>query len=285
MHKISINKLPRPRSQQPLAALMSALLMLGSLLLAGSCMSLGDIKFDNAPLMGMVYDTENLPCQGAAILLDGWEKGQTDVNGRFVLADVGRGKHTLTVKKPGLETLNLPFNFVDRKQIAYLKVISLKQLLEKTEESIADKKLDLAEGYIERAKAIDPVNPVLLYINALFFTKQEKYTEAAGLLEQLVTLGYKEAVIYLTLADIYQYRLQNFEKAALALDIYVKMRPQPETKTRLDNLVNTYGLAEVLKTKTLIAPNATPATPTPAPEQNNAVQEGQPVNTEPPPQY
>jgi tetratricopeptide (TPR) repeat protein len=212
---------------------------------------MGTVNFSTAPLLGMIYDSENLPCLAASVMIDGNERAQTDVNGRFVASEVSKGEHTITIVKKGFETLTIPFNFLDRKQILYLKVISLKQILAKIEENLAQKRMKEVEEYIVRANAIDEKNPVLMYITALFHSQNERNEEAVAQLEKLLELGYKEPVTYLTLADLYEYRLRNYEKAVLSLKTYIKLRPLPEIRERMEDIAHTYNLLHLLdNTKT-----------------------------------
>ena len=84
------------------------------LLLLHACLSTREQKqreFQQAPLFGMVYDYDQKPCPGAAILVDGQPRGQTDINGRFVVNDLARGEHRVGVRKPGFEEQDADFEF------------------------------------------------------------------------------------------------------------------------------------------------------------------------------
>ena len=54
---------------------------------------------------------------------------------------------------------------------------------------------------------------------------------------ELDKLGYKEAYIYIFLADIYQYNLDNKEAAKENLEKYLKLKNNPEAEKRL-NVIN-----------------------------------------------
>ena len=209
------------------------------LLLASSCVSYREQKlreFQVAPLFGMVYDYEQKPCQAAAILVDGEQRAQTDINGRFVLGDLSRGEHRIGVRKPGFEDLEVSVQFLNRDQILYLRVISLRQLLEQAENALGKKRLAETVALLARAERIDAGDPVELYLKALYLLETGAAREAAEVLESLVGSGHREAILYLSLADIYQHRLQDRPRAAAALRAYLELQNDPEVQARLEAL-------------------------------------------------
>ena len=81
-------------------------------------------EFETAPLFGMVYDQDNRPCPGARVTVDGEDGPRTDIDGRFIVQELARGEHVLTVSRAGYERLELVMDFIDRTQVLYLKVTS-----------------------------------------------------------------------------------------------------------------------------------------------------------------
>jgi hypothetical protein len=212
------------------------LLPLVLLLASASCVSNREQKlreFQEAPLFGMVYDHDQKPCPAAAVRVDGEERAQTDINGRFAVVDLSRGEHRIGVRKQGYEDLELSVQFLNRDQILYLRVISLRQLLEQAEAALEKKKLAETASLLARADKIDAGDPVGVYLKALYLLEKGAAAEAAEVLEGLARGGYREAILYLSLADIYQYRLRDLTRAAASLRTYLELQNDPDVRARL----------------------------------------------------
>jgi hypothetical protein len=204
-----------------------------------SCVSQREQKlreFQEAPLFGMVYDHDQKPCPAAAVRVDGEERAQTDINGRFVIVDLSRGEHWIGVRKQGYEDLELSVQFLNRDQILYLRVISLRQLLEQAETALEKKKLAETASLLVRAERIDAGDPIGAYLKALYLLEKGAAAEAAEVLEGLAKGGYREAILYLSLADIYQYRLGDLTRAVASLQGYLELQNDPDVRKRLEAL-------------------------------------------------
>jgi len=214
--------------------------LLALLLLAlGSCVSQREARvtsFRTAPLFGMVYDHDQRAVPGALVLVDGEEGPRSDINGRFVLRSLARGEHVIEVRKDGYEGMRAPIEFLSRTQALYLKVISLEQLLRKAEDELEARRFDEARELLERASAVNPVDPVLLYLSSLNYRERGEPGAAVEPLQQVLQLGYRQPVVYLTLADIYQFELEDPAAAALYLERYLRVRRDPEIEGRLQSL-------------------------------------------------
>jgi len=207
-------------------------------LLAG-CVSRAAVdiqRFDKAPLLGMVYDERNEPCAGARIHVDGKPGPSTDLSGRFVVADLRRGAHTIAVAKAGYERLEVEVDFFDKSQVLYLKVVSLGELLARLEEALAERRLADAGALVARAEAVSPAHTDVRYLKAVSLLKAGEAREAAALLEQLLADGERAPALYLTLADIYQYALNDREKAETTLAGYLRLQEDSEARTRYESL-------------------------------------------------
>ena len=209
------------------------------LLASASCVSQREQKlreFQKAPLFGMIYDHDQKPCPAAAVRVDGGERAQTDINGRFTIVDLARGEHRIEVRKQGYEDLEVGVQFLNRDQILYLRVISLRQLLEQAEAALEKKKLAETASLLARAEKIDAGDPVGVYLQALYLLETGAVAEASELLEGLAKAGYREAILYLSLADIYQYRLRDLARAAASLRAYLELQNDPDVRKRLEAL-------------------------------------------------
>ncbi len=187
-----------------------------SSLLVGSCLTQREKKlreFAEAPLTGMVYDHDQAPCPNALVVLDGTDGPHTDINGRFATDPITRGGHRVLVRKEGFEDLEVSFEFMNRNQVLYLRVISVDQLLRQAEASLEGKRLVEVERLLARAEAIDAANPVGRYLRALWHLARDEADAAVGILTELERAGYREPIVFLTLADVYQFRLARTAEA------------------------------------------------------------------------
>lgn len=193
-------------------------------------------EFASADFLGMVYDADNQACPGVRISLDGAAGPLSDVNGRFVLPNVSRGKHTIKATKEFYEEADFTIMFSNRTQVVYLKIFSLGQILAKAEEALANRKLSEADGFLTRASKIDNADPQLLFLRASLALKRETPSEAATLLQTIIDHHTAEPVVYLALADIYQYKLNDTARALAYLKKYAQLAENTEVQSRIKKL-------------------------------------------------
>lgn len=188
------------------------------------------------PLYGMVYDMDNQPVQNALVLRDGKEKAHTDVNGRFVLADLAFGVSSIELRKDGYESLAAVVEYFSPTQVLYVKMTSMNQLLSRAEASIAERRWEEAAALVERAKLVSPGNPAALYLEAVVRFRRGEPEAARDILEGLLGKEFNEPGIHLFLADILQYRLSDPAGAACRLRAFLRLRYDPEVERRLREL-------------------------------------------------
>jgi hypothetical protein len=207
-------------------------------LLAG-CSSLADkavTEFSVADLHGMIYDYHSQPCANVNIRIDNRKGPSSDINGRFVLKNLGKGTHHISFSKEGFEDVGFSFDFSNRTQVLYLKLFSMNQLLELAEKELENKKLGKAEEFLNRAGKIDATNAVLLYFKAVLALKRNQIDLAVKELNAILEQGIVEPVVFLTLADIYQYYIKNIPKAVYYLKQYVHQQENADVLERLKQL-------------------------------------------------
>lgn len=214
-------------------------LALVTVLLVGACLTQREKAmrvFTEAPLLGMVYDHDQAPCANALIVVDGTDGPHTDINGRFQTDPIARGEHRVAVRKAGYEELEVSLDFMDRNQVLYLRVVSVDQLLRQAEAALEGKRLGEADAILARAEAVEPGNPVASYLRALLHLEREEAEPAVRILAELERRGYREPIVYLTLADIHQFRLGEEAEAIAALEKYLALQGDPEAARRLAGL-------------------------------------------------
>lgn len=210
-----------------------------------SCESQPDIdmtSFDTAPLYGMIYDADNLPVPNAEIKIDNFSVVKSDNNGRFIINGLSRGSHIIEVTKKNFK-LHKPFHnpftydFLNREQLLYLKMISIEQLLAQAEKKINEKNWPEAMSDLDTAAKIDEENKILLYLRATVHFQKREYQNAVSYLNKLVELGATESAIFLTVADIYEYKLGNPVFAHAALHEYLQTNSDDSIMNRKNNLL------------------------------------------------
>jgi tetratricopeptide (TPR) repeat protein len=210
--------------------------LMASALLCASCATTEEktdgFSFESAALFGMVYDGDNQPCAGVRVSLDGVEGPITDIRGRFILPELPRGVHEVTARKVGYEDLSVSFAFLSRTDVLYLRMTSLAQLLAQAEQSLEARRWEEADAFLVRAERLDPADPVTMYLKAVRWYKLEKYAEAAGQLEAILTKGFKEPSVYLFLADLYERRLGDPARARSNLEAYLVIKWDADVEKR-----------------------------------------------------
>ena len=217
----------------------TAALIALSILLLASCATASNqdpFRFERAPLFGMIYDLDNKACAGISVTLDRTQNATSDIDGRFVLLALKPGPHTLSASGAGYETVELSFNFMSRRQVLYLKMVSFDQLLAQAQDALDRKKWKEAEALLQRAAAIRDSDTVLVYLRAILEYQQGDAARAAARLESLAVGGTTIPYVYLFLADLYEYSLGKPGLAAKALSTYLEQKDDPEARKRLDAL-------------------------------------------------
>ena len=97
-------------------------------------------------------------------------------------------------------------------------------------------RLQEADGYLRRAEALDADDPVGRYLRALYLVRTEDTDGAVRLLDRILAAGLDEPAVYLSLADIYQYRVGDRERAAGYLREYLARVNSPDVRARLEGL-------------------------------------------------
>lgn len=192
--------------------------------------------FTEAPLLGMVYDYDNRPCPEALIIIDDNEEVMSDINGRFIISALSRGNHSVTSKKEGYETLSFSFEFLNRTQVLYLRMISFHQLLIEIENTIEKREWDEVESLNKRAEEIKKDDPVQLYLKAVYLNEKGHPEDAVKILLGIIKDGFDEPVIYLTVGDIYQYKLDNTPEALKYIEKYLEFENDSEVRKRYEML-------------------------------------------------
>ena len=133
--------------------------------------------FETAPLIGIVYSSNNVPCSEAIIEISHISDSgaitkmkqeiTSDINGRFMIPEVIRGRNEIVINKKGFEEGRITFDFLDMTKVFYIQMKSLESLLDEAEEHLDKRELIAAEDCISRALSIDDRCIEALYLKAV----------------------------------------------------------------------------------------------------------------------
>lgn len=210
-------------------------------LLFFSCKSMEEkdpTEFQAAPLFGMIYDQSSTPVAGAEVILDGGKSFFSDINGRILLDEVSRGKHSIIIKKEGFEELEISFNFLNPGQILYSSLISLESILDKMESSLKEDKLSEAGIFNKRASLIKADDIRLSYLKVVCFIKTGDYKKALEEIDLLQTSHPNNPYLVMTRAKILFYGFGKKEEALSILTDFQTLNRKDE----LNELIKTFNM-------------------------------------------
>jgi predicted Zn-dependent protease len=126
----------------------------------------------------------------------------------------------------------VPFQFLSRTDVLYLRMVSLAQLLSEAERSLEARRWAAAESSLARAEKLDPGDPVMLYLKAVRSYKLQKYAEAAAQLEAILSKGFKDPSVFAFLADLYERHLGDPARARSFLAAYLAVKWDADMERR-----------------------------------------------------
>lgn len=172
------------------------------------------------PLMGMIYSAEGIPAEGAAVIMDGEQKAETDISGRFVIWRAAPGKHEITVKKKNFEELRTEIDFQSPSRILYASITPLRSIKKEIEDALQVGRLDKAGKLIERGFGISEDDCGLRFLKIIFLVRKGKYTEAFTDGENLLIIHPDSVPLILAEAQILAFGLGKPRQALDFLEKY-----------------------------------------------------------------
>jgi hypothetical protein len=163
----------------------AAALIMGVLL--SSCGTPPPGRFRRALLVGIVANSAGRPVAAAEVEIDGRRAVSTGVDGRFGIPNVRRGRHRIRVRSEGYEPATLELEFADRRQIAYIRLISRGALIDRAVDALAAGRLAQAGELLSRAAALqDPSTDAdVLLLEAVLRARQGSPAQALTRLSPL----------------------------------------------------------------------------------------------------
>ncbi len=175
------------------------------IVLITGCASLEDDNpghFEDAPLMGMIYDSESFPVSGALVVIDDDKSAQTDINGRVLFGAIPFGIHSVVIAKEGFEEVGTVLNFSNRDQVLYSTLVSLTNILNSLEAALKQGQLSDAASYLHRASKIDSGDIRYKYLNVVYLTKRGECKKVLDEIEILRKSYPDDPYIVMTCAEI-----------------------------------------------------------------------------------
>ncbi len=218
--------------------------------LVSSCKSVDDgafSQFSEAPLFGMIYDSESSPVVGALVVLDDEKSAKTDINGRVLFSAVSRGEHSIVITKEGFEEAKIELNFSNRDQVLYSTLISLQNILDNLESSMQISKMTEAKSFLERASGINSEDIRFRYLNVVYLTESREYTEALKEIGLLRETYPNDPYIIMTQAKILFYGLGKKEEALELLQDFLQSNNNEELEIlmeKMDSEINAEKITE-----------------------------------------
>lgn len=217
---------------------------LGILALAAAALFLGcatekpsGFSAKSALLRGMVYNENRMPVQDANVnwLVEGKtvRSARTDIHGRYLIPEVSFGPVTLQFAKGGYELLSWGFSFEKPTQVVYVQMANLNELLDDAASDIEKRNWSAAASYILRAQKMDPGNVVAAYLEAEMQSFEGNPEKAAALLEKLSSEKDPSFTVELSLADLYQDKLKEPDKALLHLKKALTIQDDVDVEGRI----------------------------------------------------
>jgi tetratricopeptide (TPR) repeat protein len=173
------------------------------IVLCNSCQTGKPIKrlSDDGLMYAMIYDYDNTPLSGVAVYLNGRKNVDSDILGRFILESVKKGEYQIRLVKKGYEEVEGTFQY-EPMNVLYFKMINADQLISQAEAAIDANDYTAAENHLDRALALEPRRPDILFLKSITYYLQNRYADSSAILEELIKSESTDPSISLLLEKI-----------------------------------------------------------------------------------
>lgn len=203
-------------------------------------MMLRDSRETAFPLMAKVFNGNNRACAGVLIELSDSNgplySARSDITGKVIFPKIPFGSYQVRMSLSGSETVEFSFDFMRADQALYGRIYSFEQILQMADQALQEGKWDQTESFINRAEVLEVDPSRVLWYRAILFWKQSRNEEALAILQEVLAMTDAPVETHLFMADIYQYRLMDFEKALEHLHAYQRVRNDMELDNRIAEL-------------------------------------------------
>jgi tetratricopeptide (TPR) repeat protein len=185
----------------------------------------------------MIYDGDNRPVNDVKIYVDDDYKAASDIHGRFVIPNMKPNReYRISTEKEQHEKTTMDVFHADPAAVLYIHLFSADQLMAEAEEAIKKKDWFRAETFLERAENAGGAYAPIRYLRGILEFHRDRYAEALSILLDLAEEERNTPHIYLFIADLYQYYINDPEEAMKFLTKFLELRYEPEAESRLNKL-------------------------------------------------
>ena len=191
-------------------------------------------------LRGMVYNLDRMPVSDMTVswIQKGINVGSatTDLHGRFLIPHVPFGPITLSFSKQDYEPLVWTFHFTQASQVLYTKIANKDELYNLVSDALISRDWSRTDMLLKRIQNLNQNDEIGIYLHAQELVLQGNWQEGVTLFQSLEKGRPLSFPIEMTLADLYQYRLKQPEKAIQHLKLALKVRGDADAQQRLLSL-------------------------------------------------
>lgn len=205
-----------------------------------ACASAPVSKHKSQALYGMIYDRENQPVHNAAVYVNRKYMASSDINGHFTIPQIQpRAQYLIAIKKPNYEEVEMEISYMDPSYVLYVRMLSGDQFLTEAEQALKEKDWSKTEDFLARAERAGADSSSVQYLRAVHSFYRERYEEALEFLTGLTEKEKNAPYLYLFIADIYQYRLNNTGQARHYLRRFLDICHDNDAADRLREIEGT----------------------------------------------
>jgi len=192
---------------------------------------------NRGPILGMIYNHDRLPVGDVTV---SWlQNGKSvttalsDVRGRFSLPEIPYGKITLQFSKDAYEPVVWNFQFSTPSQVVYMRMENSDELFGEASDAVERQDWASANAVLARVEKLVPHSAITQYLRGVMLAKQGKPADAAALLEELSSETRSTFAVEISLADLYQYKLDDDGRALAHLRRALAIRRDLDVEKRV----------------------------------------------------
>lgn len=183
-----------------------------------------------SPLLGIVFDNKSDPVKNAKLTFTSLENkkntfsSNTDINGKFLIPELEFGEYKISVIAKGYVTTETSIDHFSVENVLIIKMTSYDDLLTDLEKYLKIEELELATKTVKKLDQIDSRDQFYNYLKSIYFIKNDQPQKSEETLLSLAETSGGDPYVYQLLGDLYQYKLEDQEKAAYYHKRYIKIK-------------------------------------------------------------
>ena len=204
-----------------------------------SCNSLPTRKHKPQSLYGMIYDRDNRPVNNVILYVNNKPMAVSDIQGRFIIPKLNpQSQYTIAARKDAYEEVVIEISFIDPSDVLYIRLYSADQLLAEAEDALKGKDWDRTESLLIRAQNAGGNDIAIQFLHGVLLYYKKEYRQALAILSELSEIERNAPYLFLFMADLCQYYLEDPAEASRHLDKFLSMQFDPAIQRRRDELAS-----------------------------------------------